>query len=543
MAESLRTHVSTGLLSVVDRKAEEWDRRKIGYAVVLGLIVLLGVYLRLRRLGTAPLWIDEAYTSWAARNYLAGLGFSDPIGPSSPYRRAWLTTSLPIAKSFEYLGISEFAARLPSVIYSTLSVGVGYLLGRRYDTLLGYFMAAFLAFDPVILVWSREARMYAPLLFFYMSSVYVIVRWVSDADLRFTSTYPYLLVVLVVLGYETHQSYLALGASTLVFFLVMLVSRYRDLNESESVLSETETKRLVVLAGGALLAAGMYVAVQGIPGIIFASISETWPDRGPLYYGKVIVVHYPVLGALSWPGMAYLWQRYEDGRLLVLAFLLPLAVATIIPKKAPRYIYHLYPLLALFGLTVIVLVLKRGWRAVTADEALSPSESAICYVSLLFVVLIVASPVAAYGVTTSLYDPPTHPERSDWEKASEWVRERADEDDIIVSTRPELSMWYYGETDYFFRQNGLGRVERRNGVYVHTRTGAVYLNETEDMRALTEANQDIWLFAGKKFHADFTSPEARAFIKKVFESHSDPNWVNIRIYYYNKDGGRNSVGG
>ncbi|WP_276272949.1 glycosyltransferase family 39 protein [Haloarcula litorea] len=532
MAEPLRTRLSAGLLSIVDREAAGWDRRRVGYAAVLGLIVLLGLYLRLRRLGAAPLWIDEAYTGWAARNYLNGLGFSDPIGPSSPYRRAWLTTSLPIAKSFEYLGVSEFTARLPSVVYSTLSIGVGYLLGRRYHTLLGYLLAAFLAFDPVILVWSREARMYAPLLFFYLSSVYVLVVWVSEADLRFTSVYPYLLVGLVVLGYETQRSYLALGASTLAFFLLVLGSRLRRRDEREVARLDTETKRLLILATGALLAAGAYVAVRGIPGVLLAPIPETWPDRGPLYYGKVVVVHYPVLGALSWPGMAYLWRRYEDGPLLVLAFLLPLGVATITPRKAPRYIYHLYPLLALFGLTVIVLGLERGWRAVTADGSPSTADSAIRSASLLFVVLLVASPVAAYGVTTSLYDPPTHPERSDWEKASEWVRERADEDDIIVSTRPELSMWYYGETDYFFRQHGVSSAEFQNGRYIHTRTGAVYLNETSDVRQLLSGSQDVWLFAGKKYYQRFTSPDARQLVQSEFQKHENPLWVNMEVYHY-----------
>ncbi|WP_135303746.1 glycosyltransferase family 39 protein [Haloarcula amylovorans] len=518
--------------SRLDEFGRDWNRQTLFYALVLAAIVLLGVSFRLRRLGVAPLWIDEAYNSWAAWNYLNGNGFSDPIGPSSPYRRAWLTTSLPMSVAFDWLGRTEFAARLPSVVYGTLSIGVGYLLGRRYDRLLGFLLAAFLAFDPVILVWSREARMYAPLLFVYLCSVYILVRWYGEAELRLTSVYPYLLAVFVVLGYYTHQSYLALGASVLTFFVIQLVPRLRAIDEYTLDAMDAKTARLLVLAAGATLTAGVFIALRGVPGVLLHTISETWPDRGPLYYGKVVVVHYPILGALSWPGMAYVWRKHETGRLLVLAFLLPLAVATLVPKKAPRYIYHLFPLLAFFGLYSITLVLRRAWRSVTADGSLSLFESGLCYLAPILVVLVVASPIAAYGVTASLYDPPAHPERSDWEKASEWVREHADEDDAIASTRPELSMWYYGETDYFFRQNGVSSAAFRDGQYVHTRTGAVFLNETADIRKLLEGDRDVWLFAGKKFDYSFTSPEARELVREEFERRGNESWVNMKVYYY-----------
>jgi predicted membrane-bound mannosyltransferase len=125
--------------------------QRLYYAALLA-ILLLGGYLRVRRLGVAPLWIDEAYASWAARNFLAGNGFSDPIGPSSPYRRAWATTSLPIAASFTLFGLSEFAARLPMATYGLGSVVVAWRLGGRYDRLLGLLLAAFVAFDPFMLV-------------------------------------------------------------------------------------------------------------------------------------------------------------------------------------------------------------------------------------------------------------------------------------------------------------------------------------------------------------------------------------------------------
>ncbi|QLH81260.1 glycosyltransferase family 39 protein [Halosimplex pelagicum] len=502
--------------------------------VVLGAILVLGCYFRLRRLGVAPLWIDEAYTSWAARNYINGNGFSDPIGPSSPYQRAWLTTSLPIAGSFALLDISEFAARLPVVIYGLLSILVGYLFGRRYNRLLGYFLAAYLAFDPFMLVWSREARMYGPLLFFYLTSVYVLVVWFEKKNFSFTSAYPYLLGILVFLGMKTQRSYLALGAGVLAFLGIELVTRLRNLDEVSMSAVDRETTRIAILTVGATGAAVAYLAVEGVPSILFLSPPETWPDRGPIYYGKVLAVNATVLTPLAGLGMVYTWWRHKELRIAMLALVVPLIVASITPRKAPRYIYHLMPLLALFGLYIVSMGLRAAWRAVTDDGAdeLSVFESGLCYTVPILVLLVVASPVAAYGVTTSLYDPPTHPERSDWEKASQWLTENAADDDLVASTRPELSMWYYGETDYFFRQNGVSRGAWREGQYVHTRTGAVYLNSTAAIEAALQQDRDIWLLAGKKFHQDFTAPEARQLVHQEFERRGDPSWTNMAVYHY-----------
>jgi hypothetical protein len=145
---------------------------------------------------------------------------------------------------------------------------------------------------------------------------------------------------------------------------------------------------------------------------------------------------------------------------------------------------------------------------------------------------LIASPIAALAAVDATHDPPYHPERSSWDDASAWLDDNADEGDVIVSTRPELSMWYFGRTDYFFRQNGVESPEFRDGVYVHTRTGTVYLNKTEDIRQLLNSDRDVWLFAGKKFRGSFTDPGARQFVVSNFERYGDPSWTNLRIYQY-----------
>lgn len=507
--------------------------QRLYYAALLA-IVLLGGYLRLRRLGVAPLWIDEAYSSWAARNFLAGNGFSDPIGPSSPYRRAWLTTSLPIAASFSLFGLSEFAARLPMTIYGMGSILVAWRLGNRYDRLLGLLLAAFVAFDPFMLVWAREARMYAPLQFLYLLSIYVIVGW-YDNGLRLRSVSPFVLAVLVLLGRNTNQAYLALGASTVVFLLFEAGrTLWRERPGSVDAVSPF-TKRALLFGGGGLAVGVALIIVAGTPGVLTATASSTWPNRDPTYYWSLFKRAYPLLLYTAVPGAVALWYRHRTGGLLVLAFVLPFLVASITPRKAPRYVYHLAPLLACFGLYPIAASLRLLWEKVTEDAddgEISIGTRAIAYAVPLLVVLAVASPLAGYAVTESVYDPPFHPGSSDWEKASDYVEQRAEDDAVIVSTRPELSMWYHGKTDYFFRQNGIARTEVQDGRLVHTRTGAVFLNDTASIRQLLEQDRAIWFFAGKKFQGSFTAPEARQLVREEFTRVAGDGWVTMEVYHY-----------
>ncbi|MFC5368580.1 glycosyltransferase family 39 protein [Salinirubrum litoreum] len=510
-----------------------WDRhQQLSYGLFC-LVLLVALYLRFRRLGVAPLWIDEAYTSWAARNFLAGNGFSDAVGASSPYRRAWLTTSLPIAVSFQLLGLSEFAARLPIVVYSLGTVLIGWLLGTRYSRITGLFVATFLAADPFTLVWAREARMYAPLAFFYLASVFVFIQWYDD-ELRLRSPYPYVLAVLVLLGQNTHQAYLALGAAIVFFLAVQFAGTLRSLDSMAIDALDRRSRMTGLLLVGGLCAAMGYVLLSGLPGVLTASTPGTWPDRGPFYYWTLFGQAYPILRLVALPAGAYLWWRYPSGRLVVVALVVPFVVASVTPRKAPRYVYHLVPLLGVVGSLGIAATLELLWRKVTEGEGdqLSVPFRATVYAVPVIVALVVASPVAGYAVTESVYDQPYHPGNSDWEKASEWVTDRASEDAIIVSTRPEMSMWYYGETDYFFRQHGIAYVEYQNGQYVHTRTGTVYLNETADVRQLLNSDREVWLFAGKKFRGSFTDPAARQIVVSNFERRGESSWVNMRVYHY-----------
>ena len=140
--------------------------KSILLTVLLTLLVLTGLSLRLINLGKPGLAYDESFHVVSAKSML---DTGEPNLPSGePYTRALLFTRL-VAFSFSLLGSNEFAARLPSVIFGTLTIILIFFVGKRmFGTTVGLISAIFLALSPFEIAWARECRMYAMFQFFFL---------------------------------------------------------------------------------------------------------------------------------------------------------------------------------------------------------------------------------------------------------------------------------------------------------------------------------------------------------------------------------------
>ncbi len=143
---------------------------------LLAGIVLLGLALRLYRLGALGFAGNEDYLVIAVRGVLAtGL----PEFPSGVvYPRALPLTYL-TAGLASLFGTSEPVVRLPSVLFSTLSIALVYLLARRlFSTPVALLAALLTALSDWEVQVGRTARMYAML-----SAVCLLSVWLLDRAL------------------------------------------------------------------------------------------------------------------------------------------------------------------------------------------------------------------------------------------------------------------------------------------------------------------------------------------------------------------------
>ena len=123
----------------------------------LGLLVLAGAALRFATLDGQSLWYDEAVTAQLVRMDLGSMLDAIPSSESTPplyYALNWLWT--------QAFGTGEVGLRSLSALLGTATIPIVFELARRLGgERAGNVAAALVAFNPMLVWFSQEARAYA----------------------------------------------------------------------------------------------------------------------------------------------------------------------------------------------------------------------------------------------------------------------------------------------------------------------------------------------------------------------------------------------
>ena len=148
-------------------------------------ILAIASFARFHRIGREPLWIDEGYSWWDARQSFADLWTLVPqCDPHPPLYflllKGWIAL----------FGDSAMALRTPSAILGIASTAVVYAAGREVDGERGrgiaWVAALLFALAPFQIYFSNEARPYALLCLGAALIVFGALR-VANGDLRVAS--------------------------------------------------------------------------------------------------------------------------------------------------------------------------------------------------------------------------------------------------------------------------------------------------------------------------------------------------------------------
>lgn len=152
----------------------EREHSQLPPGTIVGLIVVLGTALRLYGLAGASLWVDEIY-SIAYRGSLPILELITAPEPHPPLYFAMLKYWMAL------FGQSAFATRFLSVLFGVFAIVAMYYLGKQlFDRRAGYVAAVLLALSPFHIHASQTVRMYEPLTFFAILSLYFFVKMVEN---------------------------------------------------------------------------------------------------------------------------------------------------------------------------------------------------------------------------------------------------------------------------------------------------------------------------------------------------------------------------
>jgi len=216
--------------------------------MIIGLVLTVGFILRLISLDQS-LWLDEAVTAKVVSAYnffdIPKLFSPADFHPPLYYFLMKLWTNI--------FGYSEISLRMPSIIFSILTGYVVYLIGKRLkNRQIGVWAAVFFLFNPLIVYYSQEARMYMMTVFFLTMALYFFLRIINIVELnsnrmskvksqkskipacrqarqfkrqKFLDTLMF--IIFIILGFYTFYGTVFLIAAMLVYLIFK--RRYREL--------------------------------------------------------------------------------------------------------------------------------------------------------------------------------------------------------------------------------------------------------------------------------------------------------------------------
>lgn len=159
------------------------------YGLALGLIIFLGLYLRIYMASDPYLHIyDERYHTLVAKSLISHplkpTLYADPILPYNITdwwsNHIWLSKPIApfllIATSLKIFGLNVIAVRLPSVVIDTLMIAVIHILGKKYFEQRVALVAAYLySIHGLILelVGGRKSADHTDICFLFFSCVFI----------------------------------------------------------------------------------------------------------------------------------------------------------------------------------------------------------------------------------------------------------------------------------------------------------------------------------------------------------------------------------
>jgi mannosyltransferase len=157
---------------------------------LLASLFALGIVLRLWGFWILPLWYDEVFSYLLARLPLSGMmtATMGDVHPPLHYLTVW-----PLIQ----LGLPDWAIRIPSLVFSILSLCLFWKIIQRWEFRSEVQTLAFglMVINPVQLYYAQEGRMYALLEFAVLAAMLCMLerRWIllalATAAMLYTDNY------------------------------------------------------------------------------------------------------------------------------------------------------------------------------------------------------------------------------------------------------------------------------------------------------------------------------------------------------------------
>lgn len=435
-----------------------------------------------------------------ARLVLAADGVRETGVPAMPsgklYFRGVVSAYL-TAASRAILGPTDFAARLPNVLFGALLVPILFMFGRAVaGPAAGLALAIFGAIQPELIEWSGNAWMTSLFIVMFVAAAWPLYEG-YELDRPRMQLAGAVIAVVAMLSHE-------LGALLAGAVAMTIAVRWWS-GDTRWYAGRTSLAALAILAAGIVLF--VVLGLQLRAATLSGSAGEFRFYFGPSLSSDRFLVdlarwrdQYPLLLAAAAVGTV-LWiaSRFRRGVFLFSTFwVVAFVVWVVIAKKSERYGLVLLPLLGLVAAWTIAELANRRWSGPgTSQRSASP---------LLAGALIVAFGWSFYldarllQIARPVSSGPTWLERFRTLGASP--------NDLIMSDDPEIPAAYLGPVHYWERGDNFERYSYEDGGRIrHLYTGAVRVGTEADFRQLLTSLGDrtLWYIGRAEEASEFSA--------------------------------------
>ena len=508
------------LLPIIDKLVHKYG------SLFLCLLILIGFYLRFNNLAHSSLFGDELLTAYAA---IGIMEHGSPVLPlSGVYTRSILNTGL-IALSFKVFGISEFSAKLVSVIFGTLTIFLVYLMGVKVtNKRVAILAAAIITFSVWEIAWSQQCRMYAQFQFFYLFTAYLFYLGLDKTNINKASIILlFFSMIVFICAWLSHK--LALTFLPVALIYILLYKR--------EILKK---QYFIYLSLSFLGLASLYMIATGKTPLDYISSSATIGAQKPFYYYALIsdlnILFFLVFTSIISSILLWKLGLFKNESIhhpyLLLNFFIPFIILSLYSWKCSRYALFIFPFLVLLASQAIDFYIIRN--SISKDICTQISnrfklkkEFVETIKSTLLSILIILLVIQLSFCFVTQCPGPSHP---NWKKGSEYVKGHIDEDDKIATTTAVNGLYYLGKVDYIIRQHELDIIMNNNGLYIEPRyTGAIVLNNYTFFIKTIEMSKG-WMIVDYKVDMYYTDPKVREYIRNNMTYHPEGSDDTIEVY-------------
>ena len=379
------------------------------------IILVIGASLRLYSLDSESFWYDEAVSVRVSSCEAISIFKGEAKDLGNP-----LLYPLALHYWMKFFGSNEIAVRSLSAFFGIISLFLIFRISLiLFDWRVALISLSFLAFSPLHIYYSQEARAYSLMTFLALLSFYFFIYILKSHSNKFFFLYG----VSIFLGLLSHYFFLFIVMAQVAFFVVNL----------------RKYKLLLGKYIGILLVVAVFYSIVWMPSLIEHVMTEGNLKRSEstwYFHFLVTPIFYTVGRCLIWKDSSYLSVLIFT-TLIAIGFGYPFFVGVFHSKQnRERSVLILFwlvmPLLMPFLISILFSPLYASMYSIAGTPAyyiflgkgiVNIKKREICCVCIILIVVVYAiSLVKLYG----------NHQKFEWRQATKFIEKNSHENQILL---------------------------------------------------------------------------------------------------------------